>query len=380
MPGPAIDIARDLIRIPSVTGQEADVVRYIRGRLAAAGFAVSVDEGSNIVARLGDPSGRPAVLLCGHHDVVPVGDQANWSVDPFGATIRDGQMWGRGASDAKGPLASILAAAERLAAEGLPAGATLLVVSVREETSDPTQRGILRVLDRGLRADAGIVGEPTGLDVCLGHRGRVDFAVETAGRTAHGSTPELGVSAVLHMTEVIRELQEMPLPDRPPLGRGSQNIGVIRGGIQTNIVPDRCRIEVDRRITVGETADTVRVEVEAALARVRRLVPELRAKFEVMVGWEPSFVRREEPIVALAVDSVRQTTGQAPRTYHMQGHTDQEWLVNRAGIPTIVLAPGDMGLAHSPDERVPLAQLDGGTEIYVRLVRSLLSGAAIRRG
>jgi succinyl-diaminopimelate desuccinylase len=376
-----VDIAQELIRIPSFTGQEEEAVRYLRAFFTTRGFTVEVDAGNNVVARLGRPGGRPSVILCGHHDVVPIGERSNWQVDPFAAEIRDDHLWGRGAVDAKGPLAAFLAAAEAIAVDGVPEGAELLVVSVREETNDLAQRGIIPVLRRGLRADVAFVGEATGLELCLGHRGRVDFAVETRGRTAHGSMPGRGVNAVLHMTEVLRELVAMTLPDRPPLGPGSQNVGVIRGGIQPNIVPDRCRIEVDRRITLGETPDSVRAEVEAAFARARQRVPDLQATFELLVGFEPSFIEAEEPIVKAAADVARDVLGREPTSYYMQGHTDQEWLVNLAKIPTLILAPGDMGFAHSPNERVPIAELEAAARIYTELLRVLLhdAGPAGRR-
>jgi acetylornithine deacetylase/succinyl-diaminopimelate desuccinylase family protein len=370
----ALEIAQELLRIPSLTGKEEGAVRYLADFLRARGFSVEIQPGANVVARLGRAGGRPSVILCGHHDVVPVGDSANWQVDPFGAEVRDGCLWGRGAADAKGPLATFLAAAEALAREGLPEGSELILVSVREETNDRVQRGIIQVLERGLRADVAFVGEPTQLDLCLGHRGRVDFAVETRGRTAHGSMPQRGVNAVLHMLEVVRELVAMRLPDRAPLGPGTQNIGVIRGGIQTNVVPDYCRIEVDRRITVGETPETVRAEVEDAFARARRRVPDLSASFALLVGYEPSLIPAEDPLVALARAVAAHVLGRPPRTYHMQAHTDQEWLVNLAKIPSLILAPGDMALAHSPNERVPLAELEAGVEIYTRLVRTVLAG------
>jgi acetylornithine deacetylase/succinyl-diaminopimelate desuccinylase family protein len=371
----AVEIAQDLIRIPSVTGSEDAVVAYLEEFLRARGFSVEIQPGANVVARLGHRGGRPSIILCGHHDVVPVGDLRNWTVDPFGGQIRDGQVWGRGAADAKGPLAAFLAAIDTLTREALPDAAELIVVSVREETNDLAQRGIIHVLERGLRADVALVGEPTQLELCLGHRGRVDFAVETWGRTAHGSTPQHGVNAILHMTEVVRDLVAMRLPDRAPLGPGSQNVGVIRGGIQTNVVPDRCRIEVDRRITGGETPDSVRAEVEAVLAAVRRRVPGLEASVEVLVGYEPSVIPATDPLVELAAEVTAAVRGVAPRRYHMQAHTDQEWLVNLAGIPSLVLAPGDMALAHTPNEHAPVAELEAGAEIYTRLVRAVLDGA-----
>ena len=370
-----VEIAREILRIPSPTRAEAPIAEHLAAFLRVLGFALEIDADHNIVARLGAPWGSPAVILCGHHDHVAVGDPGNWTADPFGAEIRDGHLWGRGAVDAKGPLACILAAAEALARERIPAGAQLLVVSVREETNDLAQRGIVQVLKRRLRADVALVAEPTGLDLCLGHRGRVDYAIETRGRTAHGSMPARGVNAVLHMIEVVRELTAMPLTDRPPLGPGSQNVGVFRGGIQPNIVPDACRIEVDRRITVGETPETVRAETEAALGRVRQRIPTLQATFELLVGFEPSLIDPGESVVTQAAAIVREVTGRLPSPFYMEAHTDQEWLVNSAKIPTLILAPGDMALAHAPDERIAIAQLEAGAIVYTRLAHALLQGS-----
>jgi acetylornithine deacetylase/succinyl-diaminopimelate desuccinylase-like protein len=247
----------------------------------------------------------------------------------------------------------------------------ILVISSREETSDLSTRGIVKILDRGIKADFCIVLEPTLLEIMLGHKGRAVLDIVTHGRTAHSSVPEQGVNAINHMAHLLVELEGMRLPDRPPLGRGTQSVGVIKGGVRPNIVAERCEIQVDRRVIGGESVESIRAETQAAIDRVAARIPGFRADFSVRPPYMPSFIDRDSYIVRVAAD-ILEELGEKAVIGFMDGHTDGEWIVNDLKIPTIILGPGDMKQAHAPNEHISVAQLGKAAEVYYTLLKKEL--------
>ncbi len=367
-----VRIVADLVKIPSVIYAELEAAQYVADFLRELDFEVSIDDLSNVLAWRDFNTGGPSLLFCGHHDTVPVGSLDNWSMDPLGAEVLDGQLFGRGAVDDKGGVGSALAAVGNAIAEGHELAGRIVFASVREETSDPRNRGAIRLVENGLRADLAVVTEPTSLDICLGHRGRVELEIVTKGRTAHSSTPHLGVNAIEHMALVVEALRQLPLPSVPPLGSGSQNVGTIIGGTQSNVVPDECLIRVDRRIVAGETGDTVAAEVRKALEPLQADHTNLLVEVKVINTYLPSFMSANDSWVQEAARIVESVRKEAPKLYYMNAHTDQEWLVNNANIPTIILAPGDMDRAHTPDESIATSEIAAAEQIFRRLILSTL--------
>lgn len=367
-----VRIVSELVRIPSPIFHELEASHYVSDFLEQQGFEVRTDELNNVIGTFDTGVPGPVILFCGHHDTVPAGQLSNWTRDPFAAEVADGFLYGRGASDDKGGLGTALAAVGNVLRSGRRIGGKILFAAVREETSDRSNRGIVRLIENGLTADFAIVTEPTSLNICLGHRGRVELEITTTGRTAHSSVPSLGINAIEHMASVITALKDMTLPSRPPLGEGSQNVGLISGGLQSNVVPDRCTIRVDRRIVAGESADTVCAEVGALLEQVKARVPDLSAEVRVLNTYLPSFMRDTDTWVRIASEAVSEVTGQFPLLYYMAAHTDQEWLVNDAGIPTIIFAPGDMDQAHTPDESISIEEIQTAERVYARLIEVVL--------
>ncbi|MBV9122313.1 MAG: M20/M25/M40 family metallo-hydrolase, partial [Planctomycetes bacterium] len=206
----------------------------------------------NIVARWDNPGAGRTILFEVHQDTVPVD---NMTIDPFGARIENGRLHGRGACDVKGGMAAMLTAFARLVREQ-PAGAAsvLLACAVDEEH---TFTGVQRLVQNGLRADCAIVAEPTQLHIVHAHKGTVRWSMETPGRSCHSSAPELGTNAIYRMGRLLTALEQYAERLRtsrtdPLLGPPTLSVGMIEGGSSVNTVPDRCRIEVDRRVIPGE--------------------------------------------------------------------------------------------------------------------------------
>jgi succinyl-diaminopimelate desuccinylase len=381
--GPGVDrerlIAglRDMVRTPSENppGNESEIARSVAATCERLGLDVSVHEGAperpSVVARWEGGPG-PTVGYCSHYDVVPVGDRSLWSVDPFGAEILDGRLHGRGSSDAKGPMAAALEAVEVLKEAGFrPAGTLELELVADEETMGFNGTGHL-VERKIISPDIAIVGEPTSLRVVRAQRGACWYRITTHGIAAHGSAPERGVNAVLHMSELVLRLQET-LPDisHPVLGGPTLSVGTIRGGEKVNIIPATCVAEVDRRTVPGETTDSVQETVEEAISLARERFPDLKATAEILFHSLPFEVAAEAPVVRAVATAVGDATGSPPELIGFRGASDARFLFE-AGADVVLCGPGDIKLAHTARESIDLDELEKGALVYALAFARLL--------
>jgi acetylornithine deacetylase len=365
------DVLESLIRVPSVTGDEGAVAQVVAGWCQAAGLRVELRElqpgRPNVVARWGTGR-RPVQLFTGHLDTVPVGE--DWTHDPYGAEVEGGRLYGRGACDMKGGLAAMLAAVLHLRAHGLePAGDLLLAAVVGEEEDSA---GTLALLADGITADRAVLAEPTDLELVRSNRGLVNYQLTVIGASAHASSPELGKNAVVAASHLVVELERLATGlarhAHPALGPPNLTVGTIHGGTRPYVVPDRCVLEVDRRLNPGETAETARAEVEEVLSKVRERLPRLEVKLDF--GWEylPFEIEERHPLVRDMCAAMREA-GIEPRIGAWRAASDAGFLVVKAGIPCVLFGPGDVATAaHRPDEFVELEQLELAREVYSRLL------------
>jgi acetylornithine deacetylase len=217
------------------------------------------------------------------------------------------------------------------------------------------------MLERGVRADAAIVGEPTSLDIMPAHRGFVWIEVTVSGRAAHGSRWEIGVDAIRHAGLLLAELDrvdadELSLREHPLLGRASLHASMIEGGIGMSTYPDRCVLRLERRTLPGERDADVVAEVERACAAVRARRPSFAAAVRLLMSQGPSDVAVDAPIVR-ALDAALRDRGESVRVSGMSAWTDAA-LLNAAGIPAVCFGPGDISLAHAAEEYIPLDEID----------------------
>jgi acetylornithine deacetylase/succinyl-diaminopimelate desuccinylase family protein len=376
----AIRAVQDAIKIPSVFGEEEEIGKYLAGLMRDAGledvvFQEVQEKRANVIGTLGAGNPGPTLVLQGHMDTVPPGAHP----EPFSGSLRDGRIWGRGASDMKGPLvAAILAVgvARRIVPEFY--GSCVVAATVDEESE---KRGIFALTDRGLEADFGICVEPTDLRVAIAQKGCLSIRVTTHGVAAHGATPERGVNAIEKMAEVIGGIRNarVPIAEVPRVGqiRGTYNIGVIEGGQMFFIVPDRCSIWVDRRTVPGETQ-------EDAVQSLRQLVLAICPEAEVVLErqdwkWEriqrrgirSCFIAPESRIVRTVADSVECVTGQRAE-YHVQNAwCETDFLINDLDIPTVNFGPGKMELAHTSNEHIEVESLLRGIETLAMTIISI---------
>jgi succinyl-diaminopimelate desuccinylase len=359
-------ILESLVRIPSVTGEERAMAEAVAGWCEAAGLRVELREVQpgrpNVLARWGTGR-RPVVILTGHLDTVPVGE--GWTRDPFGAEVEGGRLYGRGACDMKGGLAAMLAALHDLRARGLePAGDVLLAAVVGEEEDSA---GTLALLEDGIAADRALLAEPTGLELVRGNRGLVNYRLTVAGASAHASAPELGHNAITAAAHVVLELEalarRLARHPHPVLGAPNLTVGTIQGGTRPYVVPDRCVLEVDRRLNPGETAETARSEAEVVIEAVRRRLPWLDVRFEFGSEYIPFEVAADHPFVRSMLTGI-EAAGIQPRVGAWRAASDAGFLAVRGGIPCVLFGPGDIGAAaHRPDEFVDLEEVDMASRV-----------------
>ncbi len=379
-----IDFLRDLVRIRSFSGDEGEIAARVADEMRRLGFhQVYRDRAGNIVGRVG--KGTQRLLFDGHMDVVGVGNPATWDSDPFSGQVQDGMLYGRGSVDMKSGLAAMIYGVKALLdADALPKGEIVVAAVVQEE---PAEGVAVRALidDEGLWPSFVVLGEPTNLDIALGHRGRVELLVTTEGRSCHGSAPELGENALYAASKVIFgvELLAGHLGEDPKLGKGS--IAVTCLGCPSssrNMVPDHCELIIDRRLTLGETR-------ERAVSEVRQILQREGVRGEVMVAeretrtytghvdrgleyYPPWLMPDDSPLVKAAVRGVERTLEHKPKLRVWAFSTDGAYTRGEAGIPTIGFGPGDDRLAHTANEQVRVADVLLAAEGYAQIALEVL--------
>ncbi len=360
-----VRLAQELVRIPSPSGMEGEVAERLIQVLK--GFC-EVERGplGSVVARISRGEG-PTVMVEGHLDTVPGGESGGWTRGPFSGEIADGRLWGRGAADMKGAIAAQVAAAATLSQE--IEGTLLLVYVPHEETAEGVV--LARVLDQVERPDLVVLGEPTDLRLGIGHRGRAVIRLEAHGRASHAAMPHLGDNAIVRMVETLPLTFDALFPDDPLLGEETATPVAIGTPSDGPVVPDRCWVLIDRRISRDETPASVLaayegLEVEAKIERLE-LVAYTGEKFGAECFFPAWWMNPEQPWARRAWEGL----GSPPmRVWRFS--TDGVESCARRGIPTVGYGPGDESLAHQTDEHVPVADLERAANAYRRLLRSLL--------
>jgi putative selenium metabolism hydrolase len=379
------ELARKLVRTPSTSGYEGEVAQILQDALRAAGLQdVWRDRAGTVVGRLGAAPGR-TLLLIGHMDTVEPGVWGSWSVNPYEGAIEQGVLFGRGAADMKGALASMVLAARLLASTGQELNGRVYWAFVPHE--EPAEGMAARWLleDSGITPDYVILGDPTNLGIYLGQRGRAELVVTTRGRSHHAAIPEGGVNAVYAAARLIFgiELLASHLLSDPILGHGTIAVTrIVSGPAGENVIPDQCTLFLDRRLTLGETESRALTEIRQIMKRegVQGEVSIAEADHTTYAGYTarvrthypPWLMQEDAPLVRTAVRSVERILGAHPRTGVWRFSTDGTYTMGAAGIPTIGFGPGEERFAHSPDEQVRLSDLALAARAYAQLACDLL--------
>jgi len=336
------------VNIPSTSTHEREISLFLENKLIDLGMEI-IRSGNSLVGKLG--MGRPVLMLCGHLDTVP---------PYFPPRIQGTRMFGRGTADDKGGLAAVIDAIASTEQSKLK-GTLLATFVVDEELRSLGAQDIMPHLE----ADFGVVCEPTNLKIVNGHKGRLTFHIETIGKSAHASKPELGKNAIVEMAKLVLQIGQIPLKQHPVLGNETITVSAISAGDAPNIIPDRCRIDVDYRYVPPHDASRV-------LEMLRVELPEARIEFaDDPKNFSRPFYLPTHEIITLLDESIR-CSGQVPQVLTMDASTDASRF-NEAGIPTIVFGPGDIAQAHTTDEWVDLREVETASVIFRELIKRVLS-------
>jgi acetylornithine deacetylase len=388
-----LDDLTALIRVPSVTGGEEAVTEIAAQRLASAGMTVEIirpdpaairadpdwpgeeTERSSLpvlIGRIGRPGGR-RLILSGHLDVVPPGDPGTWTVDPWAAEVRDGRLYGRGACDMKGGVAAILASVRALVGAGLGEPGALdgeLVVALVPGEEDGGQ-GTLAAIRAGVTGGMAIITEPSNLDVVVAHAGAITFRLTVPGRAAHASQRREGVSALDNLFTLARALEADEAarnaaetdPLMTVLGLPYPTIiGIVRGGDWASTVLDRVVADGRYGVKLGQTPADAATDLRSAIAAACAAHPFLRdqpATVEITGGqFGSGRVPSDDPLPVGLADAVELVTGRRPALLGEPYGADMRLFINEGATPCVIFGPGDVRVAHSADEFVPLDEVE----------------------
>lgn len=378
---------RELVQFQSFGNHESDAQRHIAHAMSDSGLEVDVwdidfatlqhhpgfsweiarEHGLGVVGTLGHDNGGRSLIFNGHIDVVPEGDHANWHHHPWHAQIVDGRMYGRGALDMKGGLVAALWAARAIQRAGIQLNGRLHVQSVIGEEDGGC--GTLASIVRGYRADAVIIPEPTRMAIAPAQAGAHNVRITVPGLSAHGCYREEGVSAVekymlVHHALIALEA-ERNARMRHPLFANYRlpyplSIGTVHAGNWPSSVPELLVAEGRYGIGIGEDSQVARRELEDAIARVAAADPWLRDHPPIVEWWGGTFEPAETDVNHAIVSTLAGAHADLGGTVTYEGMpygADMRLFVIHGGMPTVMYGPGDVRLAHKPDEYVPVSDL-----------------------
>lgn len=382
-----VEFTRELINIPTTSGDPGQLDGYrrisalISSEMKRIGLSIELCESEpgfiNVVGRKGGKSSKRSkrrLLLNGHVDVAPTRIE-DWITDPFHATVKDGQIWGRGASDMKGGIAAMVFAAEKaIAATEYFNGELILAATVDEEMGG--FRGLKYLIDQGLTADMAVVCEPTNLEIGRFYKGLFWVKVTTKGKESHGSMPENGVNAIAKMGKIITEGLSgfsSSFPSHDVLGRPTLNIGTISGGQKPNVVPPFCEMELDIRFLPGQTIEMMLNRITELIEKVKQTDPDLEYQVSSVIRSRmPLEIEESQSIIQLIREATKKVIGKYPKFRGMTSPGDGDHLI-KAGIPSVMFGPGNDRNTHVANEFIEIDQITKAAEIYTRVILDLLS-------
>ena len=366
---------RRLVEADTTAGKgELAVAEIISAELSQSGIDSTIDgwdgNRANLIARIKSAGHRRPLLFACHLDVVEAGEEG-WESPPFEAVEREGRIYGRGSADMKGGIAAVVTAVRQLVDSGVKlAGDIILIAAAGEETDSCGAKRFVRDFGGKLPEIAGVViTEPTAFEVVTAHRGMLWLKVKTRGKTAHGSTPQLGINAIGSMKALLTELENYKIDVEPHrlLGGCSMSINTISGGREINVVPDECSIGIDIRTLPGQNHREIIDDFEKIFASLKDGNPEFEASVSIV---------RE--VGALEIDNncdfVREFCSAvgAGGTRAVGFTTDGPHFIS-LGAPAVIFGPGKSDVCHKPNEYIDIADVEKAVEYYKNIILKFLA-------
>ncbi|WP_281550087.1 M20 family metallopeptidase [Murimonas intestini] len=387
-----IEIVQDLIRLESEAppGREAGTGEYIYDFLKEAGLKphrqYCTPDRFNVTAELGrGDEGSLSFLYCGHMDVVPAGETSAWTTPPYEPNIREGRLYGRGACDMKGSLACALYAAKQLASRPDQfSGRLQLFFDVDEEHRNI---GLWRFLKDNPSADFVIVGEPTDMEIALGHRGVMAFEITFTGKSAHAARPGEGNNAIYAAGSFIARIQKLQEEMDAAWKSGSTDIRlpssavqvtVIKGGTKVNMIPQECTAELDCRLGMGETQESMEEKIRQILEQVSE-ESGCGYSFRRLTSCPAGWCSPDGSEIAAIEEILMEYRGRQPVPGVFGASCEAGLLQKNLNAPAVILGPGSLRQAHVTDEYITLNQLEEGAYLYTRIFEKLMNAKVQKR-
>jgi len=373
-----IDFIGKVVKIPSYNGienQETKVAECIHSLFVKEEIESEIvpvaDGRCNVVAKLKGIGNGKALLLTGHIDTVPPYDMP----DPFEMRNDGKNLFGRGVVDMKGPLVCMIYGMIALKRANVKLNGDIIFAGVVDE--EEKSLGTIELIEKGIKADAAIVGEPTNLDICVAHRGLEWFELLFEGKTVHGGAQKEGINAILKASNFIQRIEEKLLPKiaketHPIIGTSSMNYGTITGGTQPSTVAGECVLKIDRRWVPGIKYEDMVKEYQDTIDELSKEDEKFKCTLKVMdvsvmkEGYvhEPMEIDINHPIIDITNSITREVFGKVPKITYFPAWSDGGLISSYADIPTIVFAPGDLKTAHSAIEQMEINQILPAALIY----------------
>ncbi|EOH97047.1 ArgE/DapE family peptidase [Enterococcus moraviensis ATCC BAA-383] len=375
----ALQLLKEVVQIKSILGNEklvADKLQALFEQHDIPCEQVEYSAGRNqLVATLKGSETGPVLGFSGHMDVVPVGE-IPWEEDPFAAIEKDGLLYGRGTCDMKSGLIAAVVAMIRLKEAGANfKGTVKLLATVGEETS---AIGSGQLVDQGYAddLDALVIGEPTNVEIGVAHKGALWPRITTYGKTAHGSMPDQGVNAIEHMLLVLNAFKEtfdFSQSVDELVGASTSSLDIIKGGNGTNVVPDKCTVEIDIRTIKAQDHTELKQQFNAMLDKLTATVPNFKAEIEFINDLPSMKTELDDPFTLLTQQVVSNVTGETANTFGMTGYTDGSQFGRvKKEFPILILGPGETKYAHQPNEFVAINDFYQMITINENIAKELL--------
>ena len=375
------NLAQELIKIPSdETAGEKEVCEYLESFLKSLGMKVRLQEvlpnRPNIIAEvIGDEVGK-SIMFNGHVDTVPVGDIKKWSMDPYSAIIKDNKLFGRGSTDMKGSIASMIIAMKFIMNNVKKFNGKIIFTGVMAE--ETTGLGTQKIVEENIKADMAVVGEPSDEKIYRAHKGTMWFNLSTYGKLEHSSESNSeSNNAIINMMKLIMEIneisKELETVENNLVGHPSINVGLIDGGTKQNMIADSCRISIDRRTLPEEKTDEILDKLRIRLDRLRSLDGRLTFDLKIDTIREAVEVAESEQIVQEVKNALNKVIDKNPIISGMKATTDMSILVNQGNIPSVIYGPGFIKQAHTVDEFIEVRRLVESSQVYTEILLNILT-------
>jgi succinyl-diaminopimelate desuccinylase len=371
----AVDLLRQLVQLETCDppGREIEIATLVHERLKAAGLESTLDEfapgRANVIGRVKGSGNRPAIVMSAHFDTMPPGTKP-WKHDPFAAEIVDGKLYGRGAADMKSGMASMIVAAERIAASGDHMGGDVVLAFSAGESSNCL--GAKRMVETRALEGAGVilVSEPSSMEVLVAEKGALWVRLIAHGQAGHrsGAAGSVGGgnNAIDRMLDALIKLRSFTfdVPDHPLLGEPTINVGKVNGGMVVNLTADRCEAEIDIRPLPG--MDPTEVE-QAILAHVGRDLDLERIDYK-----PPIETSVDHPFAEICLGVTSDIQGSKAEAKGASYYSDATVLTPAFDLPMVIIGPGPLGMSGQTDEYVETAAVDQAVDVFERVARQWL--------